>query len=117
MRLIIALLALITLTGCGHNVATLSKGVRFNVGINPDTYMMSIGFDYGENVTVALKENAEAEYQGETTAAAGTGAESSGEVSTGSRLTIKTGDQVTGYRVDLERARAAGEIAVDSNPD
>ena len=50
---------LFLLTGCGHNVATFSKGIRAVAGINPDTYTISIGIDYGENVTIAVKEKAD----------------------------------------------------------
>ena len=56
----------VMLTGCWHNVATFSKVIRAVAGINPDTYMLSLGFDYGENVTIAVKEKAEAEYRART---------------------------------------------------
>lgn len=95
----------LALTGCGHNVATFSKGIRAVAGLNPDTYMLSLGFDYGENVTIAVKEKADAEYQGETTGEAGAANTTSGGVKTGSKLTLKTGDQTTGYVVDLEEAK------------
>ena len=93
------------LTGCGHNVATFSKGIRAVAGLNPDTYMLSFGFDYGENVTIAVKEKAEAEYQGETTGESGAAETASGGVKTGSKLKLRTGDQTTGYVVDLEEAK------------
>ena len=102
---------LFLLTGCGHNVATFSKGIRAVAGINPDTYTLSVGFDYGENVTIAVKEKAEASYHGETTGNAGSNEDLSGEVVTGSRLELKTGDQVTGYVVDLEEAKQKNRAA------
>lgn len=95
----------VMLTGCGHNVATFSKGIRAVAGINPDTYMLSLGFDYGENVTIAVKEKAEAEYQGETSGDAASAETSTGGVKTGSKLKLKTGDQTNGYVVDLEEAK------------
>lgn len=101
-----AILALLA-AGCGHNVATFSKGVRAVAGINPDTYTLSVGFDYGENVTIAVKEKAEASYHGETTGNAGSNEELSGEVVTGSRLSIQTGDQTNGYVVELEKAKVS----------
>ena len=108
---LIATATLFLLTGCGHNVATFSKGIRAVAGINPDTYTVSIGIDYGENVTIAVKEKAEASYHGETTGNAGSGEELSGEVVTGSRLELKTGDQVTGYVVDFEEAKQKNNAA------
>ena len=93
--------------GCGHNVATFSKGVRAVAGINPDTYTLSVGFDYGENVTIAVKEKTKAVYAGETTGGAGSVETASGEITTGSRLSIQTGDQTNGYVVELEKAKAS----------
>lgn len=93
--------------GCGHNVATFSKGVRAVAGINPDTYTLSVGFDYGENVTLAVKEKTKAVYAGETTGGAGSAETASGEITTGSRLSIQTGDQTNGYVVELEKAKVS----------
>ena len=93
--------------GCGHNVATFSKGVRAVVGVNPDTCTLSVGFDYGENVTLAVKEKTKAVYTGETTGGAGSAETASGEITTGSRLSIQTGDQTNGYVVELEKAKAS----------
>ena len=98
---------LFLLTGCGHNVATFSKGIRAVAGINPDTYTISIGIDYGENVTIAVKEKAEAVFSGETTGGAGSTENASGEITTGSRLSIQTGDQTNGYVVELEKAKSS----------
>ena len=89
--------------GCGHNVATFSKGVRAVAGINPDTYTLSVGFDYGENVTLAVKEKTKAVYTGETTGGAGSAETASGEITTGSRLSIQT----NGYVVELEKAKVS----------
>ena len=100
---VLALLA----AGCGHNVATFSKGVRAVVGVNPDTYTLSVGFDYGENVTLAVKEKTKAVYTGETTGGAGSAETTSGEITTGSRLSIQTGDQTNGYVVELEKAKVS----------
>ena len=101
-----AILALLV-SGCGHNVATFSKGVRAVVGVNPDTYTLSVGFDYGENVTLAVKEKTKAVYTGETTGGAGSTETASGEITTGSRLSIQTGDQTNGYVVELEKAKVS----------
>ena len=101
-----AFLALLV-SGCGHNVATFSKGVRAVVGVNPDTYTLAVGFDYGENVTLAVKEKTKAVYTGETTGGAGSTETASGEITTGSRLSIQTGDQTNGYVVELEKAKAS----------
>lgn len=100
-------LAMLLATGCGHNVATFSKGVRAVAGINPDTYTLSVGFDYGENVTLAVKEKTKAVYAGETTGGAGSAETASGEITTGSRLSIQTGDQTNGYVVELEKAKVS----------
>lgn len=94
--------ALLLLTGCGHNIGTAFSGKFANVGYDPEFNKFGIQYYDGVIVTGLNKENTETKLVFEDSA------EGNGGYKTGTKMTYdhKTGDQVTGYRVDLEEAKA-----------
>lgn len=95
------------LTGCGHNVATNAKGVGIRMAWTPDSLMPELNLGYFETGTGVIKENASFEY--ESAGIAGLNGESAvtgAEGNTTTRMKLKTAEQVTGYAVELEEAKA-----------
>jgi len=90
-------------TGCGHNVVTYSDGIGLETTINPETYTIGLNFRYGKILTATVKEKTEVNL--EAGLKQKTGAESETGIDT--KLNFKTGDQITGYVVELEKVKAA----------
>lgn len=97
------------LTGCGHNAVQYSDGVGLEVGFVPDQYTLALNFRYGKIFSAVVKEKTQIELK--TEAANNASAQSDAKTQTGviTSLTMQTGDQVTGYVVDLERVKAGGK--------
>ena len=106
MYVSLAGLLCVSLAGCGHNAVQYSDGVGLEVGFVPDQYTLAVNFRYGKIFSAVVKEKTEIELKTEASNAAGTGAEANTNTGVNSTLTIKTGDQTTGYVVDLERIKA-----------
>jgi len=94
--------ALLLLTGCGHNIGTAFSGKFANVGYDPEFNKFGIQYYNGVIVTGLNKEKTETHLVFEDTAEGNAG------YKTGTKMTYdhKTGEQVTGYVVDLEEAKA-----------
>ena len=105
LYLSLAALLCVVLSGCGHNAVQYSDGIGLEVGFIPEQYMLAVNFRYGKIFSAVVKEKTEIELKAEAKNAAGTGAESVTDTGVASTLTIKTGDQTTGYVVDLEKVR------------
>lgn len=129
ITLLIAVAALLALAGCGHNVANYTNGdhTAFGVTMTESGYPI-FGFKRtsGENLTVAVKDNTLVNVSLENGAAASGGGESATSNATGSTsrvsgLLMYTGDQTTGYDVDMAKAvaefdtQAAKKIAAKQN--
>lgn len=107
---IIALAAVAMLAGCGHNAVVHSKGLGVETTMNPETFTFGVCVRYGEITTIAVKEKSEVTLESglkqelkldsstEKNAASTTGLDT--------KLSVKTGDQVTGYTVELEKIKA-----------
>jgi hypothetical protein len=97
------------LTGCGHNVLTYSDGIGVDASINPETYTLGLNFRYGKILSVAMKEKTQLQLKAGMTQTSGTssGNSTGGTVKTGldTELNFVTGDQITGYTVDLEKVK------------
>lgn len=88
--------------GCGHNIAVANKGIGARFAWTPDSMMPEINIGYYEVATGIVKENAEFKYK----SAGLTGAEPKDiRGNTTSEVTLKTEKQVTGYTVELEKAK------------
>lgn len=95
------------LAGCGHNIATNAKGVGIRMAWTPDSLMPELNLGYFETGTGVIKENASFEY--ESAGIAGLNGETAvagAEGNTTTKMKLKTAEQVTGYAVELEQAKA-----------
>ena len=104
-----AALLLLFGAGCGHNCVSYGDGLMVETTINPETWTFGVAFRYGKIFTAAVKEKAKVTLKteaGNTTQSPEAKQAQSG-TKTASTLTIETGDQVTGYTVDLEKAKQA----------
>lgn len=109
--ILLALMALALVAGCGHNTVSYGDGVMLETTINPESYAFGVSFRYGKILTACVRENAELEMQGAGSGNAGTGGETgnaTGATSTGT-VKLKIGRQCTGYYVDALKAGATRE--------
>lgn len=100
---ILCVMAILSLTGCGHNVGTAFNGKVFNVGYDPELNKFGVQYYDGVVVTGVQKENSESTLTFRDSVKAG-------DRETTSELVYaaRNGEQITGYRVDLEKAKDAG---------
>ena len=47
--------AVLLLTGCGHNAIQYGDGIGFDVGINPNNYMLSLNLRYGKILSAVVR--------------------------------------------------------------
>ena len=99
--ILLAIFITVLLTGCGHNIGTAFKGKAANLGYDPEFNKFGIQYYDGIIVTGLNKEKTETHL--EFTDSAET---QGGKTSANMIYTHKTGDQVTGYVVDLEEMKA-----------
>ena len=102
-RIIFATLAMLALTGCGHNAIIYGKGLGFRAGIDPEHFSADVNFVYGEQITIAGRDEIEIELASD---ANGGQEQSTATVNTGHKLRIKIGRQVNGYACELVEAGA-----------
>lgn len=121
------------LVGCGHNVATQSKGWGIDISWSSDSYVPNMRLGYWDVTYLMVRENTQvtASSNADISAAAGSGGgniqtanadgsggknspqlSSTGGGRVGNTITMKTGQQVNGYMVDLTKAspETAAEI-------
>ena len=116
-----AVLTAVILSGCGHNAITYGDGVGFDFGVNPENFTMSMNLRYGKILSAVTRDNVEIEMTGQADAsgnvtpgiagavegqATGTAGKGNTGVNTSGTLRVKIGQQINGYTVDLERAKA-----------
>jgi len=107
--LLVVVIAL--LAGCGHNAVVHSKGLGVETTMNPETFTFGVCVRYGEITTIAVKEKSEVNLESglkqESKLDSATDKNAAATV-TGldTKLNVKTGDQVTGYTVELEKLKA-----------
>lgn len=110
----LAVFITLTMTGCGHNAVQYSDGIGLEIGFIPDQYQVAVNFRYGKILSAVVKEKSEVSLEstgGLVTADATTTAANADTKAT-TKLLLKTGDQVTGYVVDLEEAKAKNNSVV-----
>ena len=93
-----------TLCSCGHNAVVFGKGFGFRAGLDPEHLSADFSVIYGEQLTLAARDNLEIDLKtdvtgGSESAAASTAADSI--------LRIRIGRQVNGYACDLIQAGAS----------
>jgi len=101
MILTASFIGAVFLCGCGHNVGTAFYGKVFNVGYDPELNKVGIQYYDGAMVTGLQKEKSKTTFKFEDTV------EGKDGVKTVSSLdySAENGDQITGYRVELEEAK------------
>lgn len=101
--ILLSLATLLMLTGCGHNNVTYSDGIGLETTANPETFTFGLNFRYGKIFTATVKEKTEVNLEAGMSQESGTTSRTGLET----KLSLKTGDQVTGYTVELEKAKKA----------
>lgn len=100
MKEIIALIAMgamLLLTGCGHNVLTFSSGKYLNFGVDPGTNKMGVQYVNGEQITVVEKDNATLTVEMKDTL------DNDGKrTQKVSKITYEIKEQITGSDVDMK---------------
>lgn len=104
--------ALFFLTGCGHNAVVFGKGFGLRAGFDPEHMSADVSFIYGEQLTLAARDNIEIELVSDVE---GGQEQATADVKTGSKLKIKIGQQVNGYFVDAVKAGAAASDLISIN--
>lgn len=95
-----ALIAVVGLTGCGHNMAVASKGVGLRLAWTPETIMPELNLGYFEVGSALIRENATFNYQSDSLASLNGATEqelAGGNIGTTMSLTTK--QQANGYTV------------------
>ena len=88
--------AVLLLTGCGHNAIQYGDGIGFNVGINPNNYMLSLNLRYGKILSAVVRDNVELELFGKADANGMTGDQNTAGASSDGSLKLKIGRQING---------------------
>ncbi len=102
--------------GCGHNVVTYSDGIGLETTVNPETYTLGINIRYGKLLTLAVKEKTELSMESGFNSGTSAGTANESKTALDSKLTFKTGDQITGYTVDLEKAKQSSASTSTDSP-
>ena len=68
LGLVVAVIATMSLAGCGHNAITYGDGVGFDFGVNPENFTMSMNLRYGKILSAVVRDNAEIELTGKADA-------------------------------------------------
>lgn len=108
--LIVLIIVSVMLAGCGHNVVVHSKGLGVETTLNPETFAFGVCIRYGDITTIAIKEKAEVTLESglkqESKLDSATEKEAASTTGLDTKLSVKTGDQTTGYSVELEKIKA-----------
>ena len=99
-----AFAAVLLLTGCGHNAIQYGDGIGFDVGINPNNYMLSLNLRYGKILSAVVRDNVELELSGKADANGMSGDKNTTGASSDGNLKLKIGRQINGATVDLVNA-------------
>ena len=93
----IAIVTVFMVTGCGHNIASQSKGIGIDVSWNGSNYVPNVRLGYWDDTTAVVRGNAAVS----ASTATGGGA-LAGEGGTSQTIEIATGTQVNeGYIKDI----------------
>ena len=103
LALLFALLAMLLLAGCGHNIVTYGDGIGLETTFRPDNGNFGVVLRYGKVLTATVRENTTVEMSGE--GSGGGEAEGKASASSSASLKIATGRQTNGYTVDAIRAK------------
>lgn len=110
----VAFTAVLLLTGCGHNAIQYGDGIGFDVGINPNNYMLSLNLRYGKILSAVVRDNVELELSGKADANGMNGDENTARTSSDGNLKFQIGRQINGATVDLVNAGADPEKLIEN---
>lgn len=100
---------IISMLGCGHNTVVYSDGIGLETTANPETFTFGLNFRYGKILTACVKEKTELDlksgFKQNSSMNPGENINPSILTAMDAELHLKTGDQVTGYTVELEKVR------------
>ena len=111
---VMAVFAIIVLSGCGHNAITYGDGVGFDVGINPENFTMSVNLRHGKILSAVVRDNTEIELSGNASANGGNDSSEKASIATDGNLKIKIGRQINGAAVDIVEAGADADKVLDN---
>jgi len=106
------LAAIFGLTACGHNAVVFGKGFGLRAGFDPEHMSADVSFIYGEQLTLAARDNIEIELASDVE---GGQENATADVKTGSKLKIRIGQQINGYFVEAVEAGADAKDLVKIN--
>ena len=114
--LIVAIGLIAACSGCAHNMVTYSDGIGLVTTINPETYSIGIDFRYGKILQATVKDNSKVTLNanGKLNNVAGQTASNSQNIAVEAPagLTFETGNQITGYEVELVKILSANPEAL-----
>ena len=106
----LTVVVIVLLTGCAHNVVVHSKGLGVETTMNPETFTFGVCVRYGDITTIAVKEKSQVSLESglKQESKLDSSTEKAAVTTTGldTKLSVQTGDQVTGYTVELEKIKA-----------
>lgn len=118
--LLIGIVGLFALAGCGHNVVNYTNGEHFSMGITMSESgypIFGVKRTNGENLTAAVKDNTllnvslENGMDSSGGSTADQAANLTGKTSRLSGMLLYTGNQTTGYDVELAKTIAEKDVA------
>jgi hypothetical protein len=96
----LALVILLLISGCGHNVLTYTTGKRLNIGFNPQTSETGVQYLDAEQISVIEKDNAKLTVEMEDAL------DADGKVTRKvSKIIYEIKEQITGADVELETVK------------
>ena len=100
MKILFSLILICLLSGCGHNILTVSEGTFLNIGYDPNNSKVGVQYVDGSQITVVEKDNATLEVEKENVL------DANGKItSKKTKIKYEIEEQVTGSDTDMEKAK------------
>lgn len=100
---------LTALAGCGHNHLIYGDGFSVKTTIDPELWSAGVCVQYGKILSATVRENVALEMTGDGSGSVGSDGKSDTSAAATGSVKLTVGSQVTGYTVDLERAKPAAK--------
>lgn len=100
MKILFSLILICLLSGCGHNILTVSEGTFLNIGYDPNNSKVGVQYVDGSQITVVEKDNATLEVEKENVL------DASGKITSKKyKIKYEIEEQITGSDTDMEKAK------------
>lgn len=100
MKYILSIGILLLISGCGHNILTVSEGTFLNIGYDPNNSKVGIQYVDGSQISVVEKDNNKLEIEKENEL------DLNGKITAKkTKITYEIKEQITGSDVDMEKAK------------